>query len=199
MAAISGTRRAGASAGLVLLVAACGPPKGIVPGAAPDVAAPVALPPMPLGQVFVLEASGVQPEDTTVKVPSGQPRVVVIRRSAPDYGVFARIAFPAGSLTAPGGEATIRVSPRPSLFALDLETGGTVAAGATIEFSYGAHFVAPAGARERYGSVLAFEHALAIGRLERDTVFFLPTARPGSDIVHAPVSGPGRYLVAAPR
>ena len=202
METISGTRRAGASVALALLAAACGPPKGIAPGAVPAAAQPKALPPRPLAEVFVLEASGAQPEDTSVNVASGGARVVVVRRSAPDYGIFAELHFPEGTLTAPAGAAVVRltISPRSSLYGLDLAVVGTVGDGATIGFSYGAHFVAPAGARERYGSNLAFERELAIGRLEENgQVVFLPTTRPGSDILSAPLAGPGRYLVAAPR
>jgi hypothetical protein len=202
MAAISGTRRAGASAALAILLAACGPPKGIAPGTVPAVTQPKALPPRPLAEVFVLEASGAQPEDTVLSVASGTPRVVVVRRSAPDYGIFAKLQFPEKTLTAPAGatEAKLTISPRPSLYGLDLAVVGTVGDGATIVFSYGAHFVAPAGARQRYGSNLAFEKELAIARLEENgQVVFLPTSRPGSDILSAPLAGPGRYLVAAPR
>ena len=202
MAKIHGARRAGATAALALLAAACGPPKGIAPGTVPAAEAPPALPPRPLARVFVLEASGAQPEDTTVKAPSGEQRVVVVRRSAPDYGIFAKLEFAANSLTAPAGaaEATLTIRPRPSVYGLDLTVEGTVAAGATIVFSYGAHFVAPAGARERYGSNLAFEKELAIGRIEGDSMMvFLPTSRPGSDLLRASLPGPGRYLVAAPR
>jgi hypothetical protein len=181
MAAISGTRRAGASTALAILLAACGPPKGVAPGTVPAVAQPQALPPRPLAEVFVLEASGAQPEDTMLSVASGTPRVVVVRRSAPDYGIFAKLQFPEKTLTASAGDTLASV-------------------GATIVFSYGTHFVAPAGARQRYGSNLAFEKELAIARLEENgQVVFLPTSRPGSDILSAPLSGPGRYLVAAPR
>ncbi len=185
-----------------MVLAACGPPKGIAPGTVPTATQPVALAPRPLAEVFVLEASGAQPEDTALNVVSGTARVVVVRRSAPDFGIFAQLHFPEKTLTAPAGaaEARLTVRPRPSLYGLDLDVVGTVGDGATIVFSYGAHFVAPAGARQRYGSNLAFEKELAIGRLEDNgQVVFLPTSRPASDILSAPLPGPGRYLVAAPR
>lgn len=185
-----------------MALTACGPPKGIPAGTAPKVVEPVALAPRPLAEVFVLEASGAQPEDTTLSVPSGTPRVVVVRRSGPDFGIFAQLHFPDSSLTAPAGatDAKLTINPRPSLYGLDLTVAGSVGPRATIVFSYGAHFVAPAGARERYGSNLAFEKELAIGRLEADgRVVFLPTSRPASDMLSAPLPGAGRYLVAAPR
>ncbi len=184
------------------MLAACGPPKGSAPGTVPTAAQPRTLAARPIAEVYVLEASGAQPEDTSLSVTSGAPRVVVVRRSAPDYAIFAQLQFPDSTLTATAGSAaaTVTISPRPSLYGLDLEVGGTLTAGATIVFSYGAHFLAPAGARQRYGSNLAFEKELAIGRLEDNgQVVFLPTSRPASDMLSAPLSGPGRYLVAAPR
>jgi hypothetical protein len=160
------------------------------------------LPPRPLAEVFVLEAGGAAQEDTVVTAAKGVRRVVVLRRSAPDYGLFAELEFPDSGLGAPPGRDSTRLTirPRPGLFGLDLEVEGTIRPGATLTFSYGMHFVAPAGARARYGSDLAFEKELAIGRLtEAGQVVFLPTSRPGSDLLRAPIPGAGRYLVAAPR
>ena len=185
---------------VMLLLAACGAPSASTPGAA---AAPVpVLPPAPLARVFVLEASGAAPEDTVVTVIPGAARVIVLRRSAPDFGLFARLELRPGADTAAraGPPTEVTLLPTPGLYSLTLAFQGAVADSATITFSYGTHFVAPAGARERYGSNLAFEKALAIGRVGDDgVVTFLPTSRPGSDMVRAPVAGPGRYLVAAPR
>ena len=186
---------------MVLLVAACGAPSGSAPGAAPAALPPV-LPPRPLAQVFVLEASGAAPEDTVVTVTRGDARVIVLRRSAPDFGLFATLDLRPGSDTAvrAGTPAEVDLQPIPGLYGLTLAFQGAVADSAMLTFSYGTHFVAPAGARERYGSNLAFEKALAIGRVGEDgVVTFLPTSRPGSDMVRAPIAGPGRYLVAAPR
>ena len=187
---------------MILLLAACGGPSASAPGGAPAAVLPV-LPPRPLAQVFVLEASGAAPEDTVVSVTPGLARVIVLRRSAPDFGLFATLDLRPGSDTtrpAAGPPADVALQPTPGLYSLTLAFQGPVADSATITFSYGTHFVAPAGARERYGSNLAFEKALAIGRVGDDgVVTFLPTSRPGSDMVRAPLAGPGRYLVAAPR
>lgn len=202
MASISRTGRAGASA-VVVVLAACGLPPGSDPGAAPGPYQPGTLAPLPLADVFVLEASGGQPDDTTLTLVAGSKRVVVVRRSGPDYSIFARLEFTDGVLGAPavGNSARLVIQPRPGLYALDFGVeGAMLGEGGIITFSYGAHFVAPAGARARYGSDLAFEKELAIGRLAEDgRVIFLPTARPGSDMLSAPLAGPGRYLVAAPR
>jgi hypothetical protein len=200
MVSIRRSRRAAASAVVCLL--ACGPPKGIAPGAAAAANLPPALPPRKLADVFVLEAAGAQPDDTVLTVPSRARRVVVLRRSAPDYGLFATLDFPERVLSGVGDAALAKlgIHPRPGLYGIDFDLEGSLAEGATIGFSYGAHFVAPAGARQRYGNDIAFERELAIGRVVGDTlVIFLPTSRPGSDMVRAPLPGPGRYLVAAPR
>jgi hypothetical protein len=186
---------------LILLLAGCGTPSGSAPGGVPPALPPV-LPPRPLAQVFVLEASGAAPEDTIVTVSPGVGRVIVLRRSAPDFGLFATLELRPGSDTSirTGPPTEVALQPTPGLYGLTLAFQGAVADSATISFSYGTHFVAPAGARERYGSNLAFEKALAIGRVGDDgVVTFLPTYRPGSDMLRAPVAGPGRYLVAAPR
>lgn len=185
----------------MLLLAACGPPKGIKPGGVGANAAAPVLAPRPLAQVFVLEASGAAPEDTVVEVHRTARRVIVLRRSAPDFGLFATVEFGVTSdTTASATPAKVRLTPTPGLYSIDLAIDGPVSDSATITFSYGTHFVAPAGARERYGSNLEFEKLLAIGRVGDDgIVVFLPTSRPGSDMVSAPLQGAGRYLVAAPR
>lgn len=186
----------------MLLLAACGPPKGIQPGGVPANAPPPVLAPRPLAQVFMLEASGAAPEDTVVEVHRTARRVIVLRRSAPDFGQFVTVEFGASTDTAAGGGpgAKVGLKPIPGLYGLDLTILGQVSDSARITFSYGTHFVAPAGARERYGSNLAFEKLLAIGKVGDDgIVVFLPTQRPGSDMVSAPLQGPGRYVVAAPR
>lgn len=154
----------------------------------------------PLAEVFLLEAAGAIPDDTTIVIDAGAGRVVELRRPGPDYGLFARLVVPAPDSGAVRGPLQLSLRPRPGLYAVDLEVQGTLGTGAWIEFSYGMHFVAPAGARERYGGDLLFERELRLGRLDDSArVVFLPTRRPGSDMVAGPVEGPGRYLVAAPR
>jgi hypothetical protein len=184
----------------VLLLLACGTPRpGDPNGAAPE---PKPLPPRPLAEVFVLEAAGAPPDDTVLNVVPGTHRVIVLRRSAPDFGLFARIELGDSTLQAPTNAPAVRLTirPRPGEYGLELEVQGGIGKGGSILFSYGTHFVAPAGAREHYGSEIYFERALAIGRVdEQGEVTFLPTQRPGSDMLRAPLPGPGRYLVAAPR
>jgi hypothetical protein len=86
------------------------------------------------------------------------------------------------------------------LYGIDLESDRPLPAGVTLSISYALHFVAPAGARDRYGSDLGFERVLFIARATPDSqVVFLPSSRPGSDLLAATVPGPGRYLVSAPK
>src|ERR1041385_2586607 len=180
MGSIRRGRRAAASAAVLHL--ACGPPKGIAPGAATAVNLPPPLPPRKLADVFLLEASGAQPDDTVLSVPSRAPRIVVLRRSAPDFGLFAELNFPERTLTGAGDAAVARlgVHPRPGVYGVDFALEGPLAA---------------AGARQRYGTDIAFGRELAIGRVVGDTLMiFLPTSRPGSDMLSAPLPGPGRYL-----
>jgi hypothetical protein len=152
--------------------------------------------------VFVLEAAGSQPGDTVLQLAPGSRRVIVLRRESPDFGLFARVELGDSTLKSAGngGSVPLSLRPRPGEFGVELESPTGLGKGGSILFSYGAHFVAPAGARERYGSDIYFERALAIGRLESNgQVVFLPTLRPGSDMLSAPLAGPGRYVVAAPR
>jgi hypothetical protein len=186
--------------GMALLVLACGRP---APEPLPDPLVTPLSPPLPLTQVFTLESWGAQPEDTVVTVPTGARRVVVIRRGPPDNSLFATLVFPPGSLVpaTPGADSVqLRLSIPPGLYGVDLATDGELRNGATVTFSYGMHFVAPADARRAYGSDIRFEQFLGVGRLERDTLLvFMESWRPSSDVLRAPLAGPGRYLVAAPR
>ena len=94
----------------------------------------------------------------------------------------------------------VTVRPRPGVYGIDLESDRQLPAGVTLTISYALHFVAPAGARDRYGSDLGFERALYLGRVSADRqVVFLPTTRPGSDLLVATIPGVGRYLVSAPK
>lgn len=184
---------------LLLLAAACGRAAG---PPLPDPLVTPPSPPLPLGQVFVLESWGAPPEDTVVTFAVDQPRVVVIRRGAPDNALFATLTFPTGSVTPPEGRdsATVRIRIPPGLYGLDVYTDARIGPGASVTFSYGMHFVSPDGARRAYGTDIRFEQFLGIGRLDGDTTLvFQQSWRPASDVLRAPLSGTGRYLVAAPQ
>ena len=115
-------------------------------------------------------------------------------------GVSARVVEP----SAPSGPSTrtlaeVRIKVRPDQFGLDITSTQPIREG-TITFKYARHFEAPAPAVERYGRDGAFESRLAVGRLKADgTIELLPTRRPASDNVSAPLAGAGSYVVAAPR
>lgn len=198
---ISRRRQTWATA-LALLGAACGGRTVPVDATgAPVVTRPD---PRPLSRVFLLESWGVPAEDTVVTFPAAAPRVILLRRGAPDNSVFAEVRLPPGVVSPPEGRpsTTMTLLPRPGAFGVDilLEDGARMRPGATLTFSYAVHFVMPAGAGARYGSPIAFERQLFIGQVGGDElVTFLPTTRPASDNLSAELTGPGRYVVAAPR
>jgi len=152
----------------------------------------------------VLESWGVPPEDTVVTFSAIEPRVILLRRGAPDNSVFAELRLPPGTLVPPAGRqtSTLTIRSRLGAFGLDLELeqGSRMLPGAQLTFSYGVHFVMPQGARERYGSPINFERGLYLAQVGGDSlVTFLPSHRPASDHLSAMLTGPGRYIVAAPR
>ena len=183
---------------LSVLLVACGG-RSVTPALDPTVT-PLS-PPLPISQVFVLESWGTAPEDTVVTWAAADQRVIVLRRAPPDNNLFGRIVFPPGSIVPRSGDsATVRIAMTPGLFGVDVSTEDRVQEGAHIEFSYAIHFIAPAAAREVYGSEIRFERFLGVGRLDAEsTLVFLDSYRPGSDLLHSPLPGAGRYLVAAPR
>jgi len=150
--------------------------------------------------IWVLEAGGTPPDDTTYTLIAGQRRVVVLRNGAPDLATFAVLTFPDSSLKAPEGtpvELTVRV--RPGVYGVDIDCKAETQ-GARIVFKYARHFEAPNAAEEKFGSATAFEHDLAIGRLNDDgTILMLPTRRPNQDNLSAPIRGNGSYVVAGPK
>lgn len=154
--------------------------------------------------ILVLESWGVPAEDTVVTFPAMEPRVILVRRGPPDNSVFAELRLPPGTIVPPDGrlETTLTLRPEPGVFGLDIvvEPGAQMAGSAELLFSYAVHFVTPEDARRRYGTSLAFEQALFIAHAGPNAeVRFLPSRRPGSDLLAASVTTPGRYLVAAPR
>lgn len=160
--------------------------------------------PVPMQDAFVLESWGVPPEDTTVTFPAFEPRVILIRRGAPDNSVFAELRLPPGSILPPPGRSTVAVTlrPRPGLFGLEilLEPGASMEGPAELLFSYAVHFVMPEEARARYGTAIAFERGLFVAELRgAGELRFLRSRRPASDVLTATIQGPGVFLVAMPR
>lgn len=190
---------AGAAVAAGLALVGCGGGQRVAAGGR-DAPVPYLPPPAQIEAVFVLEASGVPPEDTTLKIAAGQRRVILIRRGAPDNSLFARVELAATKPVSGADSFPVAIRPLPGRYGVELELPADSTSRVALTFSYALSFVAPAGARERYGSDLEFEKALLIARLDPNgRVTFLPTTSPGADLLTATVPGPGRYLVAAPR
>jgi hypothetical protein len=153
-----------------------------------------------LSQVFLLGIDSLPPRDTSVQVKRGVPRVIVIRHPAPDDLTFGELAFPkqAFDSTAPDS-VSIGIRIRRGVYGLDLTTSAPLRA-ATLTFKYAVHFAAPAEARAAFGSDVAFEHALAIGKLgPGETIVFQRSTRPAADNLATTLTAAGSYVVGAPK
>ena len=174
-------------------------------GRRPVVATPAAPPAaprtLPLARVIVLETTGPPPSDTSVSFTVGEPHIIVLRHGPPENIVFARLSFTAGAFADSGQSVTVEVHPRPGVYGLDVATSLPLRGGeATVVFDYARYFSAPLRARQVYGSDIAFERALAVGRLLPDNqIELLPSSRPAPDNLASALPAPGSYLVAAPQ
>ena len=196
MSRASSAKRRIALSGCILLLVACGARRRAEPAPLPGESG-ASLGTLPAAAVVTLEVAGVQPSDTSVTTPAGVPRTVVVRHGFPDNAVFAEVRF--DSLAFGGGsDVTITVRPLPGLYGVTIETSRAFTS-AELTFHYAVHFLAPAEARTKHGSNIAFEQALAIGRLEAEQVAFLTSHRPGTDLLRATITLPGTYIVGAPR
>jgi hypothetical protein len=149
----------------------------------------------------VLETSGPPPADTAVTFTAGEPRIIVLRHGPPENIVFARLTFSAGAFAGDGQLVTVELHPRPGVYGIELTTSHPLRPNAaTIAFEYARFFSAPTRARQVYGSDIAYERALAVGRLLPDAnIELLPPLRPTADNLGAEMLVPGTYLVAAPQ
>jgi hypothetical protein len=155
---------------------------------------------LPLNRVLVLETSGPAPSDTSVSFTAGTPRIIVLRHGPPENIVFARLNFTATAFADSGQQVTVEVRPRPGVYGLDISTSQPFRSGATVVFDYARFFSAPVRARQVYRSDVAFERALAVGRILPDhQIELLPSTRPSLDNVGATIPVSGSYLVAAPQ
>jgi len=155
---------------------------------------------LPLARVFVLETSGPPPPDTSVTFTTGIPRTIVLYHGGESIG-FARLSFEASAFGDSGRTVQVDVRPRPGIYGLDVTPSLPLRGGAAaVTFEYARYFSGPARARQVYGSDVAFERALAVGRLLPDNqVELLPSTRPAADNLRAPFPAPGSYIVAAPQ
>jgi hypothetical protein len=149
----------------------------------------------------VLETSGPPASDTSVTFAAGQERTIVLRHGPPENIVFARLTFLADAFADSGQTVQVDLHPRPGVYGLDLTTSQPFKdKGASLTFEYARFFSAPARARQVYGSDIAFEQALAIGRLLPDAnIELVPPFRPGADNLGGELPAPGSYIVAAPQ
>jgi hypothetical protein len=153
-----------------------------------------------LSEAIVLETSGPPPPDTTVTFIAGELRTIVLRHGPPDYIVFAELVFPPAAFAERGREVRVDVRPRPGVYGLEVATSLPIRDSAQIVFKYPRYFAAPARSRVVYGSDVAYERALAIGRLmPGGRLGLLPSTRPVPDLLQARLPAPGTYLVAAPQ
>ena len=187
----------GRASWLCLAVAACG---GARSPAGKDRTPAAETRTIPLAEAIVLETSGPPPSDTVVTFTAGEPRVIVVRHGPPEFIAFAELSFPAAAFAERGREVRVEVRPRPGVYGLDVATSFPIRDSATIAFKYARYFAAPSRARTAYGSDLAYERALAVGRVRRPEglVALLPSTRPFPDVLQAPLPVAGTYLVAAP-
>jgi hypothetical protein len=157
---------------------------------------------LPLDRLYLLEAAGVPPNDTVATFKVGEARTVVLRHAPPDDGVFAELVFPANMFKAssPSDSVTVVAAVRPGMYGLDIAMTLLPENPGVIRFKYPVHFRAPVDAIRKYGSAIAYEHALQIGREEQDGRYalYLSTRR-ASDNLESILVGPGRYAVGAPR
>jgi hypothetical protein len=155
---------------------------------------------LPLAEAIVLETAGPPPHDTTVTFTAGEPRTIVLRHGPPEYIVFAELRFPASAFAERGREVRVEVRPRPGVYGLEVATSLPIRDSATVVFKYPRYFASPAKARAVYGSDIAFERALAVGRvLPKGMLGLLPSIRPFPDLLQATLPAAGAYLVAAPQ
>jgi hypothetical protein len=127
-------------------------------------------------------------------------RVIVVRHPAPDDLTFAELAIPAtGFDSTATGSIDVAIHVRPGLYGIDLTTSAPLRA-ATLTFKYPVHFQAPGDARAAFGSNVAFEHALAIGKLgPGETIVFQRSYRPAADNLSTALTAAGSYVVGAPK
>jgi hypothetical protein len=131
---------------------------------------------------------------------AGTPRVILLRHGPPENIVFARLSFGQTSFADSGQSVKVDVHPRPGVYGLDLVTSLPMRGGTTLSFDYSRYFSGSARARQVYGSDIAFERALAVGRVLPDNqIELLPSTRPARDNLTADIPSEGSYLVAAPQ
>lgn len=178
-----------------LALAACGGRRTEPPAPAPQETAERLV---NQSDLWILEAGGTPPDDTTLTIKAGEFRFVVVRNGPPDQATFVVLEFPEKAFALPyGTPVEMTISIRPGVYGIDWVCAERPT-GARITFKYARHFEAPVAARRHYGSDIAFERALVVARLNDDgTALLLRTRRPHVNDVGAPLEQSGSYVVAA--
>ncbi len=145
----------------------------------------------------MLETSGPPPSDTSVTFTTGTPRVIVLYHAGESI-TFAELRFEPSAFGDSGRSVQVDVHPRPGIYGLDLTTSLPLRGdAASVTFEYSRYLSAPVRARQVYGSDVAFERVLAVGRVMPDNhVELLPSTRPAADNLRAALPAPGAYIVA---
>jgi hypothetical protein len=131
---------------------------------------------------------------------TGSRRVIVLYHSGESI-TFARLSFEAGAFGDSGRTVRVDVHPRPGIYGMNVTTSLPLRPReAAVTFEYTRYFSAPARARQVYGSDVAFERRLAVGRVLPDNqVELLPSTRPAADNLRATLPDTGSYIVAGPQ
>jgi hypothetical protein len=155
---------------------------------------------LPVARVFLVETGGPPPPDTSVTFTTGSSRSIVLYHSGESIA-FTRLTFDAAAFGDSGRAVQVEVRPRPGIYGFDLITSLPFrAAQAHVTFVYGRYFSAPARARQVYGSDVAFERMLSVGRLlPEGQIELLPSTRPAADNLSADLPAAGAYIMAAPQ
>ncbi len=158
-------------------------------------------PPVPVGQVWILEQAGPSPTDTSVTFLASEGRRIMIRHGAPDNAVYAIIDIPAAAIAPTRGDsAIVTVAPLPGRFGLDITSPGAIGPGVVVTFSYATHFRQPSDADARYASATRFEQSMGAARLDgASTVDFIDSQRPAADMMRFSLPAAGTFVLAAPR
>jgi hypothetical protein len=127
--------------------------------------------------------------------------MIVLNHGPPENIEFATLSFAGNAFGDSGQTVTVDIKPRPGVYGLDLATSRPFRnGGASLVFDYARYFSAPARAVQVYGSHVAFERALAVGRILPDNqIELLPSTHPEPDDIEAALPAAGSYLVAAPQ
>lgn len=187
--------RSTALLGLILALAACGSHKEPTLAPRPQETEERLV---AKADTWILEDGGTPPTDTTLTIPAGEFRFIVVRNGLPDQAAFVVLEFPPDAFAVPAGTLvpmSIRV--RPGVYGIDFSCAERPT-GARITFKYARHFEAPLEAEGYFGSPTGYERALVVARLQDDgNVLLLRTRRPNVNNVGAPLEQSGSYVVAA--